>query len=330
MGKWSNFLGQGLLVGSLACMLSGAACAQAPIDTTTTTTTTSTTAVVPLGGYYDSNGIFHSGMNPYSGGFYDQTGVWHVGTAYASTAYTSTTYVAPMSPDRYNSFHYNYYAGYGAMYELNRGFTYVIGPDGLKHQVDLNNNRTLVRLTDDNTLEPRLDVARGFDRGLIEVPQSSFDPMRLDIPTGRTVTFYADPTLVGTHTVDPMDGHSFNQSIIITPNQVFSWTFTEPGLYRFDDSFGGGPTGSHRHGLIIRVHGSPVAFDDSAFVDADYIQTASMTTTAVAPVQTFNTVTTTTMPETTAVQQTIQVQGQKTVAPLKKVHKTVLRNHELK
>jgi hypothetical protein len=328
MGKWSYLLGQGLLVGSLAWTLSGTAVAQAPV-TDTTTTTTSTTMVAPAGGYYDASGIFHSGISPYAGGSYDQAGVWHPGTVV--TAYTSTTtYVAPDRPDMYNSFHYNYYAGYGAMYELNRGYTYVLGPDGLRHEVDLNANRTLVRLTNDNTLEPRLDVARGFDRGLIEVPDSSFDPMRLDIPTGRTVTFYSD---VGAHTIEPMDGHSFNQSVIITPNTVFSWTFTQPGLYRFDDSFGGGPTGSHLQGLIIRVHGDAVAWDDSAFADAEYVQTVSSISTEA--VQTYNSVTTTTMPETAETQQTtqnqtIQVQGQKTQAPVKKVHKTVLRNTDLK
>ena len=39
------------------------------------------TVIAPDGtiGYYDENGVWHEGQNPYEGGYYDANGVWHEG-----------------------------------------------------------------------------------------------------------------------------------------------------------------------------------------------------------------------------------------------------------
>jgi plastocyanin len=287
MQELSGLLRHGLLIGSVAWALTlpGTALADSAVSPVITTTTTTTVG-------YDG----YTTTNMYSSGHRQDFN----------------------SPYLYSSRVDNYYAGYGTSYEMARGYTLIRGSDGLRHQVDLNDNRTLVRMSKDSTLEPRLDVERGFDRGLADAPMSSFDPYRLEIPTGRTVTFYSQD---GAHSIQAMDGRSLTQTVIVNADQVYSWTFTEPGLYRFEDSFGSGPSGSHIHGLVIHVYGDSVAWNDSAFCDADFMSSTVAYNAQDAAVVTVMERTTNT---------SIQVQGQHTQAPIRKVHKTILRNKDIK
>jgi len=304
MKNWTRL---GLLIGALALALSmfGIAFADAPTV------------------YFDTHGVVQGGDNPFPRGWYDALGAWHTdaGLAFGTTTEAMVKFA---TPDIYNPRHYNYYAGYGARYELDRGYTYTIGPYGQFNRIDLTVNRTLVKLTADNNFSHEVELDRGFERGLVEAAWASFDPMRLEIPTGRMVTFYADR---GTHMLVALEeATSITQRVTIAPNQVFTWTFTQPGVYRMEDWFGGGPTGDRMHGLIIHVTGEPVAWNDSAFADVEYIHT-----TAVAAVKYTPFVPVVVDPHSfLTAGPTVEVQGEKFPAPVKKVHKTVPRNHEQK
>lgn len=296
--------------------------------------TTSTTVTTNLSnGYYDQAGVWHTGANPYTGGYYDQSGVWHSGAQLTSTTTTTQTY--GYVPNMWDPLQYNYYAGYGSMADIHRGYVNLLGPDGQMHQVSLRDNRTFVRLTNDNNLSNRLNEERGFDRGMADQNVSSFDPQILEIPAGQHVTFFTDPQAgPAAHSIQPMDGQVWDRTVILTPGQVWNWTFTQPGWYRLEDSFGGGPTTDHIHGLMIHVTGNAVAWDDSMFENSTVVSTNTLNTMQTTQAaQTYNTVQTTTLPETQTTvtqEQNVQVQGQHTKPVVKKVHKRVLRNRDIK
>lgn len=265
--KLSTLLGRGLLLGGLALALAlpTAAHAEEPqppppaIDSNGVVTFTNVWGTQSQG-YYDQNGCLQYGWKPYVLGWYDANGDWHYypntvaipgyfdphGTHYDGTPPVQTY----NEVWRYDFNKYNYYAGYGSRAELACGRTRIIGCDGQPHWVDLKQNRTYVHLEHDNRAQMYI--------------VNQFDPTVLDIPTGRTVTFCTND---GEYALTPTygDGPFFTEKVTITPNRVFSWTFTNPGTYNIQNASGGGPSDCHYPGLIIHVTGNAVPFDDTAF-----------------------------------------------------------------
>jgi hypothetical protein len=302
MGRIADFLRQGWLVGLVAAalLLPGTGSAQTSTTTTTTVTPSSSSTTT-------------------------------------TTSTMNTTVIAYQSQpvDLYNM-----YNGYTSMYDLENGA--IVGFDAYGNPVKadfLHNggNRVLVRLTPDDNWGTGLDVERGFSRGVTDFPISNFDPRFLDIGTGTTVSFYAD---VNHHDLEPVDCPGMNEDVPLVPGRVYNFTFNQPGNYRINDGFGGGPTYNESGGLMIRVRGENLGLNGTLppsatayFTQLGLIQTTtvgtssgittstSTTQTATPPVQEEqSTTTTTTAPaptETTTVQKTV-------------VHKKVIRNTEIK
>ncbi|HEY3998543.1 MAG TPA: hypothetical protein VGO93_06740 [Candidatus Xenobia bacterium] len=212
-------------------------------------------------GYYDRNGDFNYGWKPYLTGYYDGHGDWH---DYPNMEVIGTTQPVPpvfLGEWRYDVDHQNFYAGYGTRTALQRGWTRVVGPDGQPHWVDLRANRDIVHLVPDN--KATLYIV------------SQFEPVVMEIPTGRTVTFVANE---GHYALAPeYDSYwssrlsnrfpaQFIWTVPMDPDHVFSWTFTQPGIYKVTNATGGGPSDCHFPGLIIKVVGDAVPWDESAFV----------------------------------------------------------------
>jgi hypothetical protein len=164
-------------------------------------------------------------------------------TTFNDGTYTYTTYSSEelrnydlITSDRF---------GYGRERDL-------LAVDG-GYNSDMMNNRVVIHLSASGFIDERLLPSDGFQRSLPEAsPVDNFDPTELRIHTGTTVTFWSDD---GHHALESVNTRIFEDSKPLVAGQIFSYTFLEPGRYRIQDGFGGGPVANEQQGLFIRVTG---------------------------------------------------------------------------
>jgi hypothetical protein len=166
--------------------------------------------------------------------------------------------------------------GYGSTLDLNRG-SVELYLNGHFSRVDLQGNRVPFRMTADSYYDPFVLLSDNFERGMADprVTQFSFDS--LEISTGTTVTFWAD---TGHHSVMELDGPIVMvDEACIDTGRTWSHTFNTPGYYRFEDGFGGGPTGSASAGLIVHVTGPQMyTYLETSTCVSSVIETTTVTT----------------------------------------------------
>jgi len=176
--------------------------------------------------------------------------------------------------------------GYGTMYDLNVGYSPAFF-NGAVTNVDLTANRVLVKMTPDTYW------SYWVDRDVRDHPVTQFssqDPVAgfptntLEIKTGTTVTFWAD---TGHYVLAERTGPvAMDGEAPIDTSRTWSHTFNTPGVYRFVNSCGGGPTGERMPGLFIEVTGPQLySYEMTSTTVASYI-VEHVATTAPAPAST--------------------------------------------
>lgn len=219
----------------------------------------------------------------------------------------------------------NYYNGTGSLYELQNGIPTGLDNMGRPIKVSLlpDGNRRMIALSRDS--EQNI-VARTFPLR----PLTSFSRQVMEVPAGTTVTFFSKE---GHHLLEGFDvGNQLTRlpmmpdPVAVDTNQIYSYTFNEPGEYRFIDNSGMYIDNQQPLGFEIMVTGDRVG-DNGQMPPTAYV-----TPPAVAifyPVPPY-------WQEKTVVQEQtkVQVQGEREPAPVKKVPhkkvKQVKRNRDVK
>jgi plastocyanin len=151
----------------------------------------------------------------------------------------------------------NLLSGYGSTLDL-------MGSDGLYNSA-LMAHRVVVKLHEMRPFDE--GIGNGTDQGLLDADDRfPFDPPKLEINTGTTVTFWAEN---GHHALESFDSALIPQSIPLVGGQIFNMTFLNPGYYEIHDGFGTNP-------LTIRVNGNAMSWADvMAMYGATLIQAQS-------------------------------------------------------